>query len=139
MSSSPLADPARLLGRWRLSRVVDDRREGCRSTISGWLDLSAVAADRIRWEESGRWHRPQAEVEVRRALWLVHQDRGWWVLFEDGRDFHPWEPDSPVVHDCRPDTYGGLVSGTPERWTVRWDVTGPEKDYSMTTELVRDG
>ena len=138
MSTSRLADPALLLGRWRMSRVVDDRREATHSTISGWLDLTPVATDRIRWEESGRWHRPEVDVEVRRALWLVRQARGWWVLFEDGRDFHPWLPGDHIVHDCRPDTYGGLVSGTPEHWSVRWDVTGPEKDYSMTTVLVRD-
>ena len=137
--TASLADPELLLGRWRMSRVVEDRRQATRSTVSGWLDLTRTADDRIHWAESGRWHRPDADVEVRRALWLVHQERGWWVLFEDGRDFHPWVPGDPVVHDCRPDTYGGLVTGTPERWTIRWDVSGPEKDYTMTTVLTPEG
>ena len=62
--TASLADPELLLGRWRMSRVVEDRREATRSTISGWLDLTRTADDRIHWAESGRWHRPDADIQV---------------------------------------------------------------------------
>ena len=68
----------------------------------------------------------------------MHDDAaGWWMRFDDGRDFHPWTPGEQVVHPCAPDTYCGVVAGSPERWTVQWDVTGPRKDYTMRTVLTR--
>ncbi|MCW2809232.1 MAG: hypothetical protein JWQ93_3187 [Marmoricola sp.] len=138
--SASLADPTSLLGEWRLSRVIDDRLAGERSLVGGMLSLTAVSPDRIRWEEQGHWHQPAGDVAVRRGLWLVRDEgsQGWWVRFEDDRDFHPWLPGEAVVHPCAPDTYRGVVHGTPERWTVEWEVTGPAKDYSMSTELTRE-
>jgi len=132
-----LGDPAILLGDWRLSRTIDDRLTGQQTRIDGTLSLEAVSPDRIRWEEKGRWHQPDGDVEVRRGLWVVRDEHtgAWWVRFEDDRDFHPWKPGEPVVHPCGADTYRGLVQGTPDLWTVEWAVSGPAKDYLMTTEL----
>ena len=61
------------------------------------------------------------------------------VTFADGRDFHPWRPGEVVEHPCNADLYRGLVHlpTTGSRgWSVMWECTGPDKDYSMTT-LVR--
>ena len=138
MSASPLADPQALLGAWALSRVIEDRLAGVQHTVDGTLLLSAESPTRLRWTETGRWHQEGGDVDVRRELWLVHVDEaGWWVRFADGRDFHRWMPGEQVVHPCAPDTYCGVVAGSPERWTVRWDVTGPRKDYTMRTVLTR--
>jgi len=132
-----LIDPVTLLGDWQLSRLIDDRITGQESRIDGTLSLAAVTPDRIRWEEQARWHQPDGDVDVRRSLWVTRDDdtRAWWVRFEDEREFHAWMPGEPVVHACGADTYRGLVQGTPDGWTVEWDVTGPAKDYRMTTEL----
>jgi uncharacterized protein DUF6314 len=126
-----------LLGEWRFSRTIDDRLTGRQSLIDGTLCLTAVSPDRIRWEEEGRWHQPEGDVEVRRRLWVTSDEhtQAWWVRFEDERDFHPWTPGETVVHPCGTDTYRGLVQGTLDRWTVEWDVAGPAKDYLMRTEL----
>ncbi len=136
-ATASLGDPVGLLGEWLLSRVVEERQSGERSRVEGRLALVADAPDRIRWEEHGVWHRASGTVEVRRSLWIVRvaETGAWWVRFEDGRDFHPWTPGVPVVHPCGADTYRGAVSGTPQRWTIDWDVTGPTKDYAMWTEL----
>ena len=134
-----LADPTDLLGRWRLEREIDDRAAGGRHRVDGVLTLDLVEPGRVRWTEAGRWHHPTGDVDVRRELWLVRPDDAacWWVRFEDGRDFHPWSPGEEVVHPCAPDTYRGLVTGSPESWHVRWEVSGPRKDYTMTTRLTR--
>lgn len=138
MSGSPLVDPQVLLGAWELSRVIEDRLAGEQHTVHGRLVLTAVSSDRLLWVETGRWHREHGDVEVRRDLRLEHDDdTGWWMRFDDGRDFHPWTPDEVVVHPCSPDTYSGVVSGSAQRWTVRWEVAGPHKDYTMTTVLTR--
>jgi hypothetical protein len=129
-------DPDALRGDWRFSRVIVDRRLGQTSEVDGLLEISAERpGEELTWQETATWHRPHGDVAVRRALRLARTVEGWWVRFEDGRDFHPWRPGEAVVHDCAPDTYRGEVSGTPQRWTVTWEVTGPEKDYTMTTVL----
>lgn len=137
MASGPLSDPTTLLGSWRLARVIDDRFAGQQSRVDGTLRLSEVSPGRIRWDEQGQWRRVGGDVIVSRSLWLVRDEETaeWWVRFQDERDFHPWRPGEPVVHPCSQDTYRGVVSGTPQRWTVEWDVAGPAKDYSMSTEL----
>jgi hypothetical protein len=135
-----IADPRTLLGGWRLSRTIEDRHAGQTHRVHGRLQLDVVTDDRIHWHEAGLWHQPNGDVEVERTLWLVLEaDDRWWVRFEDGREFHPWSPGAPVVHDCSPDTYRGVVAGDAHRWTVRWDVNGPRKDYTMTTVLVPEG
>jgi hypothetical protein len=138
MSTTPsLEDPGSLLGTWQLTRTIDDRLLGEQSRVEGTLELTSVSADRIRWQEQGRWLRTVGVVEVHRVLWLVRDvsTGGWWVHFEDDREFYPWTPGQAVVHPCGADTYAGVVEGTPQRWTVRWDVVGPRKDYAMSTEL----
>jgi hypothetical protein len=130
-----LESPETLLGTWNLARTIEDRRLGEEGTLTGVLDLTEEQPGRIRWEERATWHRTGGDVAVSRRLRLERADHGWWMRFEDGREFHPWAPGEPVVHDCAPDTYRGQVSGTPDGWSVTWEVTGPEKDYTMTTLL----
>ena len=131
-----LADPRTLLGTWAFHRVIDDRRAGDTSQLDGRLVL-LEDGDRIRWEENAVWHRPDGGVDVRRGQWLVEDAGEWQVLFEDGRPFHRWSPGEQVVHDCTPDVYRGSVTGTPPRWRVVWEVSGPAKDYTMVTDLAR--
>lgn len=135
--SRSLLEPDALLGSWRLSRVIDDRLSGARSRIDGHLSLDLVSPGRIRWTELGRWRQPGWDIAVHRGLWLVQEPEpgSWEMRFEDGRRFHPWTPGEPVVHPCGPDTYRGVVRGTPQRWSVEWEVCGPSKDYRMVTEL----
>ncbi len=138
-TAAGVADPTRLLGRWRFTRVVEDRTESQVHHIDGVLELTEEAPGRIRWTETGRWHQDSGDVEVGRRLWLDQVGERWWVRFEDGRDFHEWAPGRPVSHWCSPDDYRGVVEGTTEHWTVRWEVTGPQKDYTMTTVLTPEG
>ena len=140
MRAPGIADPHALVGEWRMSRTIEDRLAGATSRVEGRLQLSVVDPDRIHWHEDGRWQQASGDVEVERTLWIVREaEDNWWVRFEDGREFHPWAPGASVVHDCSPDTYRGVVAGDERRWTVRWDVSGPRKDYTMTTVLVPEG
>jgi hypothetical protein len=91
----------------------------------------------VVWEEQGTWHRAEGDVPVRRRLRLERTGDGWWVRFEDGRDFHPWRPGEQVVHECPPDTYRGEVAGDTEGWRIVWEASGPRKDYRMITRLDR--
>lgn len=133
--TGPLTDPRVLVGTWQLSRTIQDRLGDLGGLVEGHLELTKEDPERLRWEEQGTWRRPTGDVAVRRGLLVVRRATGWWVLFEDGREFHPWAPGVPVVHDCRPDTYRGTVTGSPAGWSVTWEVTGPAKDYLMLTRL----
>ncbi|HLT62528.1 MAG TPA: DUF6314 family protein, partial [Microlunatus sp.] len=55
---------------------------------------------------------------------------------------HPWLPGRPVRHPCGADLYSGRIDAARtdplrDAWTVHWVVTGPNKDYTMTTEISR--
>lgn len=136
-------DPLTLTGRWTFSRVIDDRLSGEQSTVTGHAELVAEDDETVRWHETGTLVTGDRELPVFRTLWIVMRDGTWIVTFEDGRYFHPWTPGEQVEHPCGKDLYIGRVdvepdtppSARPLRWTVRWNVTGPSKDYTMTTVL----
>jgi hypothetical protein len=141
-----VTSPLDLLGTWTLSRVVEDRHAGQRLHVEGTLVLAttpvpgATGRVDVSWVEAGVLRRPGADpVAVSRELLVVPRGEGWWVLFSDGGDFHPWQPGGWVDHPCGPDHYRGLVdlSGRPGggAWTVTWEVSGPLKDYTMTSVL----
>jgi hypothetical protein len=128
--------PLDLLGDWVLDRIVVDRAAGQRRFVQGTTTLRRVDDDTVAWTEAGTMTWSGGSVPVSRTLSIVRgADGGWTVLFADGREFHRWVDGETVVHDCAPDTYTGLVSGTPSRWHVLWEASGPVKDYRMESTL----
>lgn len=132
-------DPTHLLGSWRFDREIEDRLAGETTRIEGRAEFSVVDDGRIRWHESGEWARPTGTVPVQRTLWIEPRTEGWFVTFEDRRDFHPWTTDHDVEHPCGRDTYVGTVTPGADRehWSLEWLCTGPEKDYTMRTTYAR--
>jgi hypothetical protein len=133
-------EPTDLLGTWTFSRVVDDRLAGERRDVEGSSTLELVSPGRVRWSEEGTMTWAGQAVPVSRTLWVERDDAGWTVRFSDGRPFHPWAVGTWVDHPCHPDHYRGLVEVEDEpvsRWSVRWQASGPQKDYLMTTVLSR--
>ncbi|MCY7394903.1 MAG: DUF6314 family protein [Nocardioides sp.] len=134
--------PLDLLGPWHLAREIDDRHTGQRLRVDGTTRLTVVGEE-VGWAESGLLTRPgAAPARVSRRLRVVRREGGWWVLFEDGRDFHPWRPGGWVEHPCGADHYRGriLVDPLPVHpvtWQVTWQVTGPAKDYTAHSVLSR--
>jgi len=136
-------DPLALVGRWDFTRTIDDRLAGAQSTVVGHTDLVAESDEHVRWHEEGILYSDGRELEVFRNLHVVLRDGAWIVTFEDGRFFHPWAPGEQVEHPCGADVYVGRITAvesdapasTVVRWTVQWKVSGPHKDYTMTTFL----
>lgn len=62
------------------------------------------------------------------------------VWFADGRFFHAVPPlGGAVLHDCPPDLYRGWYDFAAwPRFTTRWQVNGPRKDYVMSTVYTPD-
>ncbi len=132
-----VSDPRSLLGRWDFARTIDDRIAGDTKTVDGSITLS-IDGERVRWQEDGTLHLGAQDLPVTRTMFVEPRGDGWFVVFEDGHDFHPWTTGEQVQHLCGADLYSGRIAlAGPEGWTVRWDVAGPSKDYTMTTRLTR--
>lgn len=130
------SSPTDLLGTWTLERTIDDRLAGERSTVDGVTELTWQDDGRVRWHETGTLHRGDLDIPVSRTLFVEQRPTGWFVTFDDGREFHPWQPGDEVVHPCNADTYTGRVDvEADDRWVVEWQVAGPAKDYTMTSRL----
>ncbi|MET0928204.1 MAG: DUF6314 family protein [Aeromicrobium sp.] len=138
MTPRTTVEPTALLGEWLMDRTIDDRFAREAPTVEGTSELVLDVDGRVRWSERGTLRRGDLEIPVSRVLFVEHREDGWWVTFDDGRDFHPWAPGDEVVHPCAADTYVGRIEvQDADRWTVRWQVSGPAKDYTMATTLTR--
>ena len=126
------------MGEWRLARRVVDRAGGVYGSVAGELVVTPDGTG-VRLAERGLLRWQGGEYPVSRVSRLQLLDGEWWMLFEDGRPFHPWRPGTPVVHPCGADTYDGLVvldrGGT--RLRTLWDVRGPAKNQRLYTRFTR--
>ena len=130
--------PTDLLGDWSLRRTVHDRLAGVTGDVTGTTTLTSTGPDDVRWDEAGTLRFGDRVTPVSRTL-VVRRgpDERWTVHFADGRVFHDWVWGSTVEHACAPDDYTGVLAGSAERWTVRWDARGPAKDHRIDSVLER--
>ena len=129
------------LGEWQFDREIDDRmllgvgigKGQARFALSG-----AVVA----YDETSKMAFAGAPPfkGTRRYLWQA-DDRGVAVLFADGRDFHRLDlvaGTATAAHWCDPDQYDVTYDFSDwPRWSSRWQVRGPRKDYTMETRYQR--
>jgi hypothetical protein len=149
-----------LIGRWRLTRRIEDFRAGGDAHFEGEALLApdlgpgegaaeppspGAAAAHLLWAEHGILRIGGAETQARRSyLWRLGPPDIVDVSYEDRRFFHAFVMapggGADVRHDCPPDLYDGayLFEG-PDLWRLTWRVRGPRKDYRMTTEHLRIG
>lgn len=146
-------DPLNLPGVWTLTRDIQDRRAADQLIAEGIATFTPLPDGRIHWHEAGTLRRSGTALPFTRTMFLVPSsdavdgadavDTTWDVTFEDGRAFHPWprpssvSDGSDVVHVCTPDLYRGHFVASTElpdaAWGLVWNVTGPHKDYTMTS------
>ncbi|MDI9916381.1 DUF6314 family protein [Rhodococcus sp. IEGM 1379] len=139
MVNNARVDPKALVGEWNFERTIVDRIGGSTKRVVGQTAIEEKIDGRLRWYESGTLFDGDLELAVFRTLFIEQQDGNWAVTFEDGREFHEWNPGQDVEHLCGADTYRGRVDieAATEGWSVEWTVSGPSKDYTMTTYLTR--
>lgn len=127
------------LGRWKLSRRIDDRMTGMRATAEGEAEWRPAAggtsSDRLIYHERTKLSLPgQTVMKAERTY--IWQDGGGGrivVTFEDGRPFHGFRIGDVLPaasHDCQPDFYHVTYdfSHWPD-WEAAWTVRGPRKNY----------
>lgn len=127
------------LGRWSLSRAIDDRRAGRPGTFVGTAEFTADGPGAANYVEEGQLMVPGlvAMKASRRYRW-VFAGAEIEVFFEDGRPFHTIRGDvgAPAAHhDCPPDVYDVTYDFARfPLWRATWEVRGPAKDYTMQTD-----
>ncbi len=135
-----------LLGQWSVVRAIRDYQSG----QSGWFRGAARFVPEpgtgtslvLTYRESGELrfgaHRGPASRSLR---YVERPDGAADVRFADGREFYQLDlraGDCQAEHRCGADRYlvgTHLLSG--DSFTEQWRVTGPAKDYEMTTTYVR--
>ena len=137
-----------LAGGWRAERVIEDFHSGTAGAFTGTASFTALGdaahPGALGYREHGQLvygrHRGPAS---RSLLYLPAADGSVAVRFADGRPFYAldlrpgiWQAD----HPCGMDGYHVTVQLLgPDAYTEQWRVTGPGKDYLMTTTLTRLG
>lgn len=140
----PVADlRAFLAGRWRVVRLIEDRRAGQRGRLDG-LALWAPAAGALAYREDGVLRLAGFEGPAnRRYRYEFPAPARAEVRFEDGAPFHVLDLSGGAWrarHRCSADLYEGRFRAEgPCAWEARWRVTGPRKDYALVTRYRRAG
>jgi hypothetical protein len=132
-------------GRWRLDRRIEHASGQGNATLQGETLFSRSGQTLVQ-EEVGRLRIDGASgaglQAERRYLWRT--ERGWIAIsFADGRPFHAVPlgvVDPEATHLCSPDRYEVRYDfGNWPEWTTFWRVTGPRKDYVMTSRYAPAG
>lgn len=125
-------------GNWQVARRIEDALSGQEGRFDG---TAAFVRDEVglRYAERGVLTLGSATMEAERVyLWRASGD-GIEVLFDDGRAFHRIDGSAEAAHWCDPDQYDVTYdfAGWP-KWSSRWRVVGPRKDYVMITDYMQD-
>lgn len=127
---------ADFIGRFDVSRVIEDARGMSSARFEGTADIAAHAGGAQYCENGAMIIGDQRFVAERRYLWQPSGLRID-VLFDDGRAFHDFDPEHGGLareHLCGSDMYrGGYDFSQWPRWAVTWNVQGPRKDYRSVT------
>jgi hypothetical protein len=134
----------RLAGAWAFDRVIEGQ-----GSMKGLATFASLDAENLAYREQGHLKLLNGiELEAEREYVFRERDRGFEVLFKENppRLFHAIElaaSDGGALsgsagHLCNLDdyqsTYTFLADG---RFAVRHVVSGPRKDYTMTTTYTR--
>jgi hypothetical protein len=132
-------------GDWRLERRIVHAGGQGDARLSGTARFLRSGSALVHEETGTLWVDGDAGPglqAVRRYLWRAEAE---WidVCFEGGGPFHRISlgvPRTEATHLCAPDRYevGYDFSRWPD-WQTVWRVTGPRKDYVMTSRFARSG
>jgi hypothetical protein len=130
------------LGRWRLTRRIDDARAVVEGRFAGVAEFRAAGTG-LLCEERGRLtYAGQPPLEAFRT-YLWRQDGAGRIAVDhaDGRPFHSFALGAVAEadHTCAPDFYRVRYDFADwPRWRATWRVSGPRKDYVSITDYARD-
>ncbi|MBO0836070.1 MAG: hypothetical protein J2P28_11195 [Actinobacteria bacterium] len=137
-----------LAGDWDVVREIADHRSGQAGKFRGRASFRP-AGNRTRHgvldftEEGELWFGEYSGPASRSLRYRGRSDGSADVYFADGREFyrvHLGFGSCHAVHRCRADRYKVIVTMlSADSFSEIWRVTGPAKDYDLTTVYTRAG
>ncbi len=129
----PVLDRAYFDKPWTLTRDIINHHDGTAASLTGHADFLNEEGG-LFFTESGTLKLPHgAFPATRRTRWHFNLS-GIEMFFEDGRFFHGFSDTHRAArHLCGNDIYDVTYEFAPDVWTSRWRVTGPQKNYEMTS------
>jgi len=125
-------------GTWQMLRIIENVREGVIGEF--WGDATfRDSEDGLSCTETGVLRfRGHDYLASRDSIWVFPGGGRIEVRYSDGRPFHDFVVDVPeAVQLCGADRYEVSYSFGEDSWLSRWTVSGPGKDYTMTTRYRR--
>lgn len=133
-----------LAGEWDVVRQIADHRSGQVGSFRGRASFRPPVSQPsvLDFTEHGELRFGGHEGPASRSLrYYGRTDGGADVRFADGREFYRLDLRGgacQAVHPCHADRYAVTVTClSPDSFTEVWQVTGPAKDYDMTTVYTR--
>jgi hypothetical protein len=133
-----------LRGRWEVERAITDFAAGQSGSFSGLArcEEATGAVGALAYHEQGELRFGRHRGPASRGVLFQPGPAGTVdVRFADGRPFYRLDLRSgswSAEHPCGRDSYQVTVRVLgPDAYAERWRVTGPGKDYVMTTTLTR--
>lgn len=125
-------------GRWQMIRIIENVTEGIIGEFWGEARFEPDGTG-LTCRENGVLRFRGTDYHAERAsLWRFPGGGRVEVRYEDGRPFHDFIADDPeAVHECGEDLYRVAYDFERDAWTSVWEVSGPDKDYQMTTRYRR--
>lgn len=125
-------------GVWTLSRRIV-QANGPEGQFAGRAVFTPEGAG-LRYHEAGQLVLAgEAPMQAERDYLWSAEGAQIVVRFEDGRDFHRFDPSlAEAAHWCDPDDYRVRYDFARwPAWSAEWRVTGPRKDYVMISRYTR--
>ena len=118
---------------WQLSRQIVNHQDNSTASLTGQADFSGQGG-KLLFTEHGTLEMPHGTFPATcRTLWQFHPTQID-VFFEDGRFFHMFSATQPCArHLCGDDVYDVDYDFTAQGWQSLWRVSGPQKNYEMTS------
>lgn len=128
------------LGRWQMVRIIENVPEGVIGEVWGEARFEPDGEGLTCREDGVLRFRGADYAASRVSLWRFPGDGVIEVRYADGSPFHAFIAEDPqAIHDCGADRYRVSYDFGAGSWVSRWEVTGPDKDYMMTTRYRRGG
>jgi hypothetical protein len=133
---------ARFEGAWNIDRHILDLDSEWLGRFHGEARFKADRG-RLLYHEEGmlQFGGLTASRATRNYIWTFPSDTEVKILFENGDDFHVFNPQDPrpfARHFCDPDEYDVTYDFRRwPQWRAEWRVEGPKKDYRMVSTYER--
>lgn len=130
--------PFDFVGDWSIKRTIEDAKSNSTASFVGKAQIVEGHKEWVYSEQGELALATGAQFFAERKYFWHPNETGFDVFFEDKRFFHSFELGSAAQaqHWCDPDQYE--VAYEFQQWPIwksTWQVTGPRKNYVMSSQF----